>query len=61
MKELKNHSIDTFILQNKIGNKTYYRVIAGSFKNRQNANNRLLELATLGIDSFIDIFNEDLR
>lgn len=56
VKELKNHSIDTFILQNKIGNKTYYRVIAGSFKNRQNANNRLLELATLGIDSFIDIY-----
>lgn len=39
-------------------NHTYYRVVTGSFRNRENANNRVEELKKKGFDSFIDIHRE---
>lgn len=40
---------------------TYYRVVAGSFKSRDNAEQRVNELKNDGIDSFIDSHEEYYR
>ena len=39
-------------------NSTYYRVVAGSYRNRKNADSQVKKLKEKGFDSFIDIFKK---
>lgn len=39
-------------------NSTYYRVVAGSYRNRKNADSQVKKLKEKGFDSFIDVFKK---
>lgn len=40
------------------GGTTFYRVVAGSYSNRKNADDMVAKLKGLGVDSFIDIYKK---
>ena len=53
---LKKKKTDTKQSSNK--GETFYRVVAGSFKNRKNAEDQVKKLKKLGIDVFIDVYKK---
>lgn len=53
---LKKKKTDTKPSNNK--DETFYRVVAGSFKNRKNAEDQVKKLKKLGIDVFIDVYKK---
>lgn len=53
---LKKKKTDNKTSNNK--GETFYRVVAGSFKNRKNAEDQVKKLKKLGIDVFIDVYKK---
>ena len=55
----KHFDLDKATAPLPVTNGTFYRVVTGSFKNRDNALNRVQELKNAGFDSFITTFKKD--
>ena len=53
---LKDKGIDCYISTTNINEEVFYRVIAGSFINRDNAKDMINEIESYGYEAFIDIY-----
>ena len=58
IQKLKQSGISTFLNIFEKDNKKYFRIIAGSYNNRENANKQLEYLKSKGYDAFIVIYEK---